>query len=166
MIEPTKRDEVVYAAVTLLGDYGKGSPQVFEIWRDVLPPTWSDAQVHQYAASKEWCGGFALRCLRLAGVTDEHWHDGLGFLGPLKLHPVAAGSQPKSGDIAVKEHPFAHHMVVEYFNHELDWGDLAGNTPTAARHKHASSAGITFYSIEPLLERASDTDPAPPPEPA
>jgi hypothetical protein len=157
------RDRVVYCAVTLLGDYGKGSPEVFAIWRDVLPPEWTDAQVRQYAATKEWCGGFALHALRLGGATQEHWHDGIGFIGPLKLRPMPEGSQPRAGDIAVKEHPFAHHMVVEYWNHEKDWGDLAGNTPTAARHHHASSDGVTFYSIEPLVAIA---DAAPPPEAA
>lgn len=146
---PTKRDEVVYAAVTLLGNYGKGSPEVFDIWRDVCDPTWSDSQVRLFASKEEWCGGFALHALRLAKVTDAHWKMGIGFIGPLGLHPV---SFPKPGDIAVKEHPFAHHMIVEYFNHSNDWSDLAGNTPDAARHHHTSSDGITFYSIEPLLQ--------------
>src|SRR5512144_3380 len=96
-MEPGKRDEVVYAAVTLLGDYGKGSEQVYEIWRDVLPPEWTDAQVRQYSATREWCGGFALHCLRLAGVTGARWQDGIGFIGPLKLHPTTT---PKLGDVA------------------------------------------------------------------
>ncbi len=147
-ITPTKRDEVIYAAATLIGKYGKGSPEVYDIWRDVLPSSWSDAQVHQYAATKEWCGGFALHCLRLAGVTQEHWHDGIGFLGPLHLHQVTG---PKPGDVAIKASPFNHHMVVEFFNDPNDWGDIAGNTPDAARHHHTTSQGITFYSIEPLL---------------
>lgn len=148
------RDRIIYAATTLLGPYGKGSPEVYDIWRDVLPPELTDAQVRQAAGKLEWCGAFALHCLRLAKVTDAHWKLGVGFIGPLRLRPVP---WPKPGDIAVKEHPFAHHMVVEYHNHELDWGDLAGNTPGAARHRHVGTTGITFYSIETLLEKPDGT---------
>jgi hypothetical protein len=154
------RVAIVEAAASLIGPYGKGSPEVYEIWRDVLPEGWRTEQVIQYAKTREWCGGFALHCLHLAGVARNlYWHDGIGFLGPLHSVPY-----PRPGDIAVKAIPFAHHMVVEYWNHELDWGDVAGNTPHAARHKHTSSAGITFYSIEPLLPAAADTDPSPAPD--
>ena len=156
----TTRDRILYCANTLLGPYGKGSPEVYDIWRDVLPSEWSDAQVRLYAKTREWCGGFALHALRLGGATQAHWRDGIGFIGPLRLHQVA---WPCPGDIAVKEHPFAHHMVVEYWNHECDWGDIAGNTPHAARHRHQDSKGITFYSIDSLLR---DTEPSPPPEAA
>jgi len=142
------RDLVVYSAVTLIGPYVKGSPEVYDIWRDVCDPHWTDDQVRQYAKTREWCGGFALHALRLGKVTDAHWKDGIGFIGPLGLHVTHT---PQPGDIAVKEHPFAHHMVVEFWNNPGDWGDIAGNTPTAARHHHVSSDGITFYSIDPLL---------------
>lgn len=155
----TQRDRILEIAASKLGQYGKGSPEVYAIWRDVLPPSWSDQQVHQYANTKEWCGGFALHCLRLAGVTDAHWQDGIGFLGPLHLHRVP---WPKPGDIAIKEHPFSHHMLVEWWNNDNDWGDLAGNTPFAARHRHRSSVGIAYYSIDPLLHVA-DTEPSPAP---
>lgn len=142
------RDRVIYAANTLLGDYRKGSPEVYEIWRDVCDPTWSDAQVRLFAKSVEWCGGFALHSLRLGGATQAHWRMGVGFIGPLGLHKMP---WPKPGDIAVKEHPFAHHMVVETYNSPTDWWDIAGNTPGVARHHHTSCDGITFYSIDPLL---------------
>ena len=144
------RDLVVYSAITLLGDYVTGSPEVYDIWRDVLPPEWTDAQVHQYAKTKSWCGGLALRSLRLGGVTDAHWKDGIGFIGPLGLHVT---HKPQPGDIAVKERPFQHHMVVQVYNGPSDWWDCAGNTPTAAQHHHTSIDGITFYSIDALLEK-------------
>lgn len=142
------RDRVIYCATTLLGPYGKGSPEVYEIWRDVCDPAWSDAQVRQYAATREWCGGFALHALRLGGATKAHWKDGIGFIGPLALNVT---STPKPGDIAIKAHPFQHHMVVESYNGPGDWWDFAGNTPHADRHHHTSTDGITFYSIDKLL---------------
>ena len=154
----TQRDAIISAAAARIGPYVKGSPEVDAICRLVLPPTWTDAQCKQYD-HKDWCGLFALACLRDAGVTDASWRDGIGFIGPLHLKQV---DYPKPGDIAFKGSPFQHHMVVEYWNHALDWGDIAGNTPTAARHKHASSAGVTFYSVESLLP-VSDTEPAGPP---
>lgn len=144
------RDKIIYAANTLLGDYSKGSPEVYEIWRAVLPEGWQNEQVREYAKTKAWCGGFALYCLHLGGATKHPWIDGIGFIGPLGLHVT---SKPQPGDIAVKAHPFAHHMVVEFYNSADDWGDLAGNTPTAARHHHQSSDGITFYSISKLLPK-------------
>jgi hypothetical protein len=143
------RDRVVYCATTLLGPYGKGSPEVYEIWRDVCDPAWSDSQVREYAKTREWCGGFALHALRLGGATQAHWKDGVGFIGPLGLHVTHT---PNPGDIAVKAHPFAHHMVIEAYNNAGDWWDFAGNTAEgAARHHHTSIEGITFYSIGPLL---------------
>lgn len=156
------RDDVVRIAASLLGQYGKGSTQVYDIWRDCLPERVDDATVHHFAEKAEWCGGFALHCLRLAGLTKAHWTIGSGFIYQIGLKRLTGDHWPKPGDIAVKEHPFSHHMVVEYWNNPNDWGDIAGNTPFAARHRHGSSVGIDFYSIEPLLADLRDTDPAPP----
>ena len=153
------RARVLDEAAKLIGNYGKGSPELYAICRDVCPLHWTDAQCRQYAATKEWCGLFSLHALRNAEVTTAHWVDGLGFLGPLHLKRVP---WPKPGDIAYKADPFQHHMIVEYWNHDNDWGDIAGNTPFAARHRHASSLGVAFYSIASLLGE-HDTEPAPPP---
>ena len=151
------------AAAALIGAYGKGSPEVYAIWRDVLPDGWPNSEVTKYAATREWCGGFALNCLHRAGLAlDVFWHDGIGFIGPAKLRRLPHDAHPLPGDIAVKNLPFAHHMVVEYFNHDLDWGDIAGNTPHVARHSHHNRAGVDFYSIASLLP-ALTSDPAPAP---
>ena len=153
----SSRDRILEIAASKIGNYGKGSGEVYQMWRRILPRSWTTEQVAQYAKTREWCGGFCLDVLHEAGVTTELWHDGVGFLGPLHLPRVP---WPKPGDIAVKEHPFSHHMLVEYWNNANDWGDIAGNTPFAARHRHGSSVGLTYYSIDPLLHVA-DTEPSP-----
>jgi hypothetical protein len=153
----TTRDRILEIAASKIGNYGKGSPEVFAIWRDVLPPNLSDTQVHQFCNKEDWCGGFVLYVLREAGITTAHWHISDGILAVL---PVKQVPWPKPGDIAIKEKPFGHHMLVEWWNNDNDWGDIAGNTPFAARHRHGSSVGITYYSIDPLLH-AADTEPSP-----
>lgn len=158
------RARILEAAESLIGSYGKGSDEVYDIWRDVCDPKWTDAQVRQYL-QKEWCGGSALHALHLAGVgLGVHWIDGVGFIGPAKLRRLDKDEYPKSGDLAVKNLPYAHHMIVCHFNHPLDWSDLAGNTPHYARHRHVGREGIDFYDVSSLFPPAADTVPAPPPE--
>ena len=158
------RARILESAASMIGDYGKGSDQLYDIWRDVLPlAVATDKQVVQCAAKLEWCGSSALYALHRAGVgLDVHWRLGVGFIGPAKLRKLGKDEHPKPGDLAVKNHPFAHHMIVEYFNHDLDWGDLAGNTPHYQRHRHVGRDGIDFYDVSSLFP--PDTIPAPPPE--
>jgi hypothetical protein len=58
--------------------------------------------------SKQWCGVFALWCLRRAGLTTKLWRDGVGFAyGYLPHVPL-----PEPGDVAF----FAanqHHAIIE-----------------------------------------------------
>lgn len=156
------RDRIVEIAEAEIGAQAKGSERVYQYWRDVLPPEWSDAQVRLYAKSKEWCGGFALWCLRAAGIAqDVHWKDGVGFIGPARLKPTRT---PSRGDIGVKHHPFAHHWVFKY---EYDgWlHGIGGNTPGVKEQRFRKDE-VTVYSIGPLLpDEARDTDPLPPKHP-
>src|SRR5688500_8603870 len=100
------RQEIISRARGQIGPQVKGSAQVVWYWRDVLPPAGSDAQVKLYAKTKEWCGGFALWCLRQAGVAESvHWLDGIGFLGPARLPRTTA---PEMGDVAFFPEPFQH----------------------------------------------------------
>jgi hypothetical protein len=154
----TTRDHLLECAAKLIGNYGKGSREVYAIWRQVLPPVWTNAQVEHYAKTREWCGGSLLCAVQNAGLTSESWEDSKGFLHKLGLPRT---QQPRPGDLAVQDHKPYHYMLVEWWNHSNDWGDLAGNTPFYARHRHASSKGIVFYDIEPLIIAAQAKLPEP-----
>jgi hypothetical protein len=66
------------------------------LWRRVLPPTWSDAQVAQYQF-KHWCGGATLDWLHSGGLAlDVFWKDVLGYCEPSRLDRVKV---PEPGDI-------------------------------------------------------------------
>jgi hypothetical protein len=152
------RTQIIEIARAEIGTQGKGSARVFEYWRDVLPPSWSDFQVRQYAASKEWCGGFALWCMRQAGIAaDVRWIDGVGFAGPAKLRQTES---PLPGDLAITPSPFWHHALVAVFEpgvtQTVAGGRLVtidGNQPGVRVKDRPCPAlkSIDFYSIEPLL---------------
>jgi hypothetical protein len=159
------RLEVVSIANSEIGPQVKGSPQVVGYWRDVLPPSWSDAQVRLYAKTKEWCGGFALWCLRRAGLAPStHWIDGLGFVGPAKLRKLGLNETPQPGDVAITPVPFWHHAIVV----SCDAATLVtvdGNQPDV-RLKTRSRPPVTkiaYYSIESLIRSEAPTLPEIPP---
>ncbi len=155
------RARILEIAKAEIGPQGKGSLRVEAYWRDVLPPAWTDAQVHLYAKTKEWCGCFALWCLRQAGLAhDVHWQDGLGFLGPAHL-PVTR--TPSRGDIGYVASPFQHHFVFDYVDNDGWIHSVDGNQPDV-REKRRRSEHVTFYSIGPLLAAVPDTEPSPPPD--
>lgn len=151
----TTREFLIDTAVSKLGNYGKGSPEVIAIWRDVLSPALSDQQVKVFAQTSEWCGAFVLNCLREAKITpDLHWKIGSGFVLPLLAKHVTKTPQP--GDIGIRAgapgHEVWHHFLVERWNGPGDWDSIDGNSPTAARHHHTSlDSTITFYDISSLL---------------
>lgn len=153
------RARILEVATSEIGPQAKGSAKVEAYWRDVLPPEWTDAQVHLYAKTKEWCGGFALWCLRAAGLAQGiHWHDGVGFLGPAHLRPTKTPSQC---DIGVKPQPFAHHWVFKYEYDGWLYG-IGGNTPGVKEQRFRRDE-VVVYSISPLLpDDTRETDPAPP----
>ncbi len=155
------RARILEIASLEVGPQVKGSRRVYEYWRDVLPPEWTDAQVKLYAKTKEWCGGFALWCLRAAGIAqDVHWHDGIGFLGPAHLKPTRT---PSRGDVGVKPIPFAHHWIFKYEYDGWLYG-IGGNTPGVKEQRFRRDE-VTVYSISPLLD-STDRDTDPPPAPA
>lgn len=175
------RQEIVKIAGDEVGPQVKGSPQVVAYCRDVLPPSWSDAMVRQYAKAKEWCGIFALWCLRRAGLAASvHWLDGIGFLGPAKLPRTLS---PEPGDIAYFAAPFQHHAVVVSWERIADkerregasttwlprWRlvTIDGNQPDVKERVReivpAEKPGPLFYSIEPLLRAEAPTLPEIPP---
>lgn len=150
------RARVIEIAKAEIGPQGKGSLKVEAYWRATLPPSWTDAQVHLYAKTREWCGGFALWCLKQAGLArDIFWQDGLGFLGKLPRTLT-----PSRGDIGYKQSPFQHHLLFDY-EHDGWIMSVDGNQPDV-REQRRRKQGLTFYSIEPLI-RALDTEPAPAP---
>lgn len=142
------RNRILEIAAAEIGAQTKGSQRVYEYWREVCSPEWTDAQVHLYAKTKEWCGCFALWCLRQAGLAqDVFWHDGLGFLGPAKLHTTRT---PSRGDIGYVSQPFQHHFVFDRIDNEGWCHSIDGNQPDV-RGKRRRMDGLLFYSIEPLL---------------
>jgi hypothetical protein len=151
----TARDRILAVAASKIGAYGKGSPEVEAIWRDVLDANVNDRQVKQFAKKSEWCGGFVLSCLRDAGVTDAHWKIGSGFVLSL-LGAKSATKTPAPGDIGIRQgaptHPVFHHFFVEKYAGPNDWDSIDGNSPHCDRHHHtALDPTTTFYSIASLL---------------
>lgn len=149
------RDRILEVAVSKLGDYGKGSREVLAIWRDVLPANVTEAQVKQAADKLEWCGAFALHCLREAGVTQTHWVIGEGFVLRL-LTSKAATKTPQPGDIGITQGPperrLFHHFIVTNFIAPHDWDSIDGNSPHCAHRRHAAlDPTTTFYSVQSLL---------------
>jgi len=157
----TTRDRILEIAHAEIGPQSKGSLKVEAYWRAVLPPEWTDAQVHLYAKTKEWCGCFALFCLKQAELAqDVFWHDGLGFLGPAKLHVTKT---PSRGDIGYRAQSFQHHFLYAYEDGNGWIHGVGGNTPGVSEQRFRKDQ-VVFYSIEPLLAQVPDTEPAPPPE--
>lgn len=162
----TIRQRIVEIARAEIGPSGKGSKKVVAYWRDVLPPSWNDAQVKQYS-SKEWCGGFTLWCLHQAGVArDTYWKDGLGYLEVKRLPKTR---DPKPGDIAYFPAPFQHHAIVERLAngglHTIDGNSLEkkGAFANGVWPKHRPFPhGAIFYSIDPLLRGVVAHEPIPP----
>lgn len=149
------RARVIEIAKAEIGPQGKGSLKVEGYWRATLPPSWTDAQVHLYAKTREWCGGFALWCLKQAGLArDIFWQDGLGFLGKLPRTTT-----PSRGDIGYKQSPFQHHLLFDY-EHDGWIMSVDGNQPDV-REQRRRRDGLTFYSIEPLIRAVEphDTEP-------
>lgn len=152
------RSRVLDVAKAEIGQQHIGHPKVTAYWRSVLPPSWTDQQVLLYSKTKQWCGGFALWCLKQAGLAaGVFWRDGLGFLGPARLHTTTT---PSRGDVGYIAAPFQHHLLFD-FEHEGKVHSVDGNQPDV-REKTRPRAGITFYSIQPLIDAVTlgvDTKP-------
>lgn len=148
------RSDVVHAAVREWQAHPEGRPGVY--WRDVLPPSWSDADVADYARTKDWCGGFALWALREAGLASGvSWQDGIGFIAPANLPRV---TEPSPGDILVVPEPFQHQAVV--VSYEPTTGmvtTIDGNQPGIAAKARFQHGNLQFYSIQPFVDEAERT---------
>lgn len=135
------RARVVAIAAAELGEQ---APDRF--WRVVCPAF--VGHPHDVA----WCGGFALWCLREAGLCDWEWVPGKGF-----LYRLPRTHAPEPGDIAYFG-ALAHHAVVEEV-HGPSIISIDGNTMPAplegvTRKVRDRSAVTDFYSIAPLLAAA------------
>jgi hypothetical protein len=150
-----KRARVVNVA---LQELGQRDP--LKYWRDVMPGV-DDAQLEKYAKTRDWCGGFALWCIKQAGLApDMHWKDGKGF-----CYQLPTTTDPKPGDIAFFK-TLNHHAIV--LNYDPVTGVLRtidGNQgpklhpdepgsirTTVTEHTRKASDATTFFSIAPLVE--------------
>lgn len=95
-----------------------------------------------------WCGGFALWCLRKAGLCDWSWQIGKGF-----LFRLTKTNAPEAGDIAYFEKG-QHHAIVERCEAGQVW-TIDGNSLTAPAEgvtaKVRKFSDVTaFYSIRSI----------------
>jgi hypothetical protein len=98
---------------------------------------------------KAWCGGFALWCLRQAGLCDWLWINAKGFL--FRLPSV---SLPEPGDIAyfAKGH---HHAVVESAGngrvYTIDGNSMPFPREGVTAKSYPIDPWVSFYSIRQLV---------------
>jgi uncharacterized protein YfaT (DUF1175 family) len=131
------------------GEIGQQDPAKY--WEGVLSSNYSAAQIQQYAASRAWCGGFALWCIKRAGLApDINWVDGKGF-----CYQLSQTTDPKPGDVAYFDQPYQHHAIVADVTGNI-LSTVDGNqshNQVLARIRRVSDA-TAFYSIESLIRKA------------
>jgi hypothetical protein len=98
-----------------------------------------------------WCGGFALWCLRHAGLVDWTWKPGMGFL---ELHGMPRVPLPEPGDVAYFAKNQHHAIVVGVGGGFVEL--VNGNGMTAPREGVTETrvpllSVTAFYSIERVL---------------
>jgi hypothetical protein len=109
---------------------------------------WRLVQPRLVGSGAAWCGGFALWCLRRAGLTQGVWVIGLGF-----LYRLPQTRKPLPGDLAYFQH-LQHHAIVATAPDRLGFlqtwdGNQAGET---VQRKVRNVKEVTaFYSISGLL---------------
>lgn len=107
-----------------------------------------------------WCGVFCLAGLHHVGLTDAKWILGQGFIYPLKLPQTRT---PSRGDICYLHSPFQHQFLFDY-EYDGKIHSVDGNQPDV-REKKRRPDGLVFYSIQPLIDAASDEAPITKPSP-
>jgi CHAP domain-containing protein len=147
------RQNVVDAA---MGEIGQQDPAKY--WEGVMPPgEYSAAQIEQYAQTRDWCGGFALWCLKQAGLApDLFWEDGKGF-----CYKLPQTTDPQPGDIAFFATNGHQAIVVQVSGGVLTSVDgnltLPGQPvspgPVAIRERSVDKV-TAFYSIGGLVKEA------------
>ncbi len=125
------------------GELGDRDPDKY--WRLVQPALMGHP--HDVA----WCGGFALWCLRMAGLCDWSWKIGSGFLEIKGLPKI---SLPEPGDIGYLAKN-AHHFIVEDV-HDGKVFSIDGNHLAPPREGVGAAVRLlgdvtTFYSIRNLV---------------
>lgn len=145
---PTDTDPRRLAVVAVArAELGKQDPSKY--WDAVLPPAQQNS-----GFVGEWCGGFALWCLRQAGLAQNvNWEIGKGFCYRL---PITLTPEP--GDVVYLDQPYQHHAILSEANAErvitID-GNQAGDTVRLVTRQR--SRVTAFFSIAPLLEKAQTT---------
>jgi hypothetical protein len=126
-------------------EIGKQEPAKY--WEAVLPE-----QHRRHGYHGEWCGGFALWCLRQAGLAPNlPWVIGKGF-----CYTLPTTRDPQPGDVAYIDKPFQHHAVVAaVVGDQVTTIDGNQYGSTVALRTRARSAFTFFFSIAPLLEEST-----------
>lgn len=122
---------------------------------------WLSALGYDPGPKKAWCGAFCLWAMHEAGVgLDVTWGiDGTGLVSRAKLPSTRT---PQRGDIVYIHKPFQHHALFDYEHDGWVW-TVDGNQPGVSEKRRRKADITAFYSIQPLIDRAPKTDPAPPP---
>jgi hypothetical protein len=141
---PTLPSEARARVVALAaGELGDQDPDKY--WRLVQPALMGHP--HDVA----WCGGFALWCLRTAGLCDWSWKVGSGFLEVKGMPKVQL---PEPGDIGYIAKA-AHHFIVEDVRdgivYSIDGNHLTAPREGVARAQRKLGDVTAFYSIRNLV---------------
>jgi hypothetical protein len=114
---------------------------------------YADAAPQYVNEHPNWCGIFALWCLRQEHLTDKVWKTGYGFL--LTSPPLPQVSDPKPGDIAYFT-KYQHQAVVLANNGDgtvtLANGNGIGGVVSIGTRPISDAAA--YYSIQKLCEAA------------
>lgn len=143
--DASSSDARVRVVAAAEGELGEQDPSKY--WEEVLPE-------HQQGTGFKghWCGGFALWCLRQAGLARNiDWQIGRGF-----CFQLPRTSSPEPGDIAYIDQPFQHHaVVVTASGNSVTTVD--GNQPGSSvqLRTRPRSAITAFFSIEDLIQEAN-----------
>jgi peptidoglycan hydrolase-like protein with peptidoglycan-binding domain len=124
-----------------------------EVGRGRRADYWLSALGYDPGKGKAWCGAFCLAGLHHVGLAvDFKWGiDGSGMVGPLKLRQTKT---PSRGDIGYLHAPFQHHFLFDYL-HDGWYHSVDGNQPDV-REKQRRGDKLVFFSIQPLIDAASD----------
>jgi hypothetical protein len=124
------------------GELGPQDPDKY--WAVVCPALVG----HEHTIA--WCGGFALWCLREAGLTDLSWVVGKGFVGHLRSTAL-----PEPGDVAVFGAPLWHHAIVTGFGdghvETIDGNTMPFPLEGVTAKRHPITPAAAFYSIASLI---------------
>jgi hypothetical protein len=145
----TGRQAVVNIALSQVGEQ---DPDKY--WAEVCPALKGNP------STISWCGGFALWCLREAGLVNWNWIQGLGFTEVVHNgYRLPKVKRPEPGDIAVYQENW-HHAIVERVSADglYVWvingngmrSPKEGVTLTPAGGRKTSEA-FAYYSLRDLV---------------